>query len=96
MRFYDGQEENNDIIRNYFSSNKYIKVNYLNNESSITYNYTKEKEDEIINIMIDQAIKRDKDLFKDINSETKIYLTNKLLGLLSVILSFKGKLPLLI
>lgn len=96
MTFYDGQEENREIIKSYSANNDYIKVNYLYDDCSITYNYTKEKEAEIINLMIEQALSRDVELYDKVCKETKVYLTQNLLSLLSIILCLKGDLQLLL
>lgn len=96
MNFYDGKENNRDIIKNYYRNSDYIKVNYLYNDSSYTYNYSKTKEEEIINLMIEQALKRDEELYDKIYKETKIYLSQTLLSIIPLILCLKEDLQLLL
>lgn len=95
MTFYDGQEKNTNIIKDYNANNRYIEVNYLFDDSSVIYPYTKDKEEEIIKEMVEQAIKRNNDLYNKINKETKIYLTQNLVNILSIILCVKGDLQFL-
>lgn len=96
MTFYDGKENSRDIIKNYFTNNRYIEINYLFDDRPITYQYTKEKEDEITKQMIEQALKRDEEIYEKIHKEVKVYFTEMLLSLLSVILCLKGNLQLLL
>lgn len=95
MTFYDGEEKNRDIIKNFVINNKYIEVNYLFNDNSIIYNYSKEKENEITRQMIEQMLKRDEELFVTIKKDVKIHSTQMLLNLLSIIFCLKGNLQLL-
>lgn len=96
MKFYDGKEENREIIKSYSATTDYIKVNYLYNDSSYTYTYSKAKEEEIINLMIEQALLRDKELFNKVYKKTLIHLSQTLLSIIPVILSLKDELQLLL
>lgn len=96
MNFYDGKENNRDLIKDYSANKDYIKVNYLYDDSSYTYNYSKIKEEEIINLMIEQALKRDEELYDKIYKETKIYLSQTLLSTIPLILCLKEDLQLLL
>ena len=96
MTFYDGQENNVEILKGYYSTKSHIKVNYLYDDSSYTFNYSKAKENEITNIMIEQALKRDEELYDKIHKDVKLYFTEMLLSLLSVILCLKGDMQLLL
>ena len=95
MTFYDDKEKKYDIIKNYSANKDYIKVNFLYDDNSITYKYTKEKEEEIINIMIEQALARDVKLYDKVCKESEIYLSQNLLSILSAILCAKGNLQFL-
>lgn len=96
MKFYDGKENDREIIKDYSANNQYIKVNYLFDDSSFTYQYSKEKEDEIINLMIEQALARDVELYDKVYKETKVYLSQTLLSIIPIILSLKEDLQLLL
>lgn len=96
MTFYDGQEENKNIIKSYFANNQYIGVNYLFDDRPATFQYTKEKESEIINQMMEQALKRDEELFNYTKQLIKIYFAETLLSLLSMIFCLKGNLQFLL
>lgn len=96
MTFYDGQEENREIIKDYFINKNYIKVNYLYTDNPDIIIYTKEKEEEIINLMIEQALKRDEELYDKTYKETLMDLSQTLLSMITVILSLKSESQLLL
>lgn len=94
MKFYDGKENDREIIKDYSANNQYIKVNYLFDDSSFTYQYSKEKEDEITKQMIEQALKRDEELYDKLYKKTKEYFAQTLLSLITLIMSIKGEIQL--
>lgn len=95
MTFYDGKENNGEIIKDYFANKQYIKVTYFD-DCSFTYPYSKETEEKIIKQMIEQALKRDEELYNYTYKEEKIFFTEMLLSILSYIYSLKGELQLLL
>lgn len=96
MQFYDGRENDKELIKDYLVNNDYIKVNYLYNDNPDIFMYTKEKEEEIVNLMIEQALKRDEELYSKIYKETLINLSQTLLSMIPVILSLKNESQLLL
>lgn len=95
MTFYDGQEDNYEILKSYFCTTDTIKINYLFRDKTIKMNYSKEKELEISKLMIEQALARDEELYEKLYKESKEYFTQTLLTLIPLMMSFVGEVQLL-
>ncbi len=92
MTFYDGKEQNDEIIKDYSISKYDIKVNYLFSERTIPFK--REDEEKIVKIMIEQALERDRELYDKIYKETKEGFIQTLLSLIPFIMSVKGEIQL--
>jgi len=95
MTFYDGQEDNYDIIKGFEVSKYNIEINYLFHDLPTNLKYSKQLEDDLTKQMIEQALKRDEESFNNIKKEVGIYFTEMLLSLLSLIFCLEGKLQFL-